>query len=512
MPVSTVHGDSYLDSGYFYSTFFGGSGTDKIRDVAVDSEGNIIITGGTWSDDLLVIDAAQSEYGGGELPPGEYFRSMGDAFVAKFTPDYHLEWATYLGGSGYELAYHVEIDNYDNIIIIGQTTSTDFPVTIESTQSEREDGDPFITVYAPWGEIIQSIRYLPDEIDKIEHTEMDSEGNLVIAGVTSSPNMYCTDDAIQSELKGVTDGFVRVVSYDLESTIFSTYIGGNGEEYIGEVALGQDDCILISGTTGSTDLPVTPNCIRPENNGGEYDNFIAKICPSRNLVTMTYVGGTDIDHIFGLCEGPRDAITFVGRTWSVDLPVTDNAHQTEYADGVDGYITTIDGAGTEILYSSYYGKTDWDSLLQVNVDETGKLITTGFVHSGGFETVNAFQSEYKGASEIVLVIWGEEIVLSSYLGSYNSEHPYAQVVNDGKILVVGGTSSPGFEVSDGAIQTTHAGEEDGYLWVMDYHGYLEGDFAPEPTGPDYRPYTSFGVVIGAILVWFIVMRKTFGEN
>jgi hypothetical protein len=512
-PISGVRGDSYLDSGYFYSTFFGGSDNDRIRDVALDSEGNIIVTGGTWSDDFPVLDAAQREYGGGELPPGEYFHLNGDSFVAKFTPDYRLIWSTYLGGSGYELATHVEIDNFDNIIIIGHTTSQDFPLIEDVAPYNLEEGDPFITVYAPGGEIIQSLRYAPDEIGTIEHTEMDSEGNLVIVGYTSSPTMYCSEDAFQTTLAGDSDGYIHVVSSDLESVLFSTYIGGSGEEYIGEVAVGKDNSIYVSGTTHSEDLPVTPNCIRSEYMGNPYDNFIGKISPSRDLVTLTYFGGSDIDHIFGLCEGPHgDAIAFVGRTWSPDLPVTENAFMSQYRGEADGFLTVIDDEGTDVLFSSYYGLEAWDSILQINMDEYGKLITTGFVHSGGFETVNAFQSEYKGSSEVVISIWGEAIELNSYLGGYSQEHALAQVIQDGKMFVVGDTASPEFEVLDEAFQTSLAGGEDGYLWVMDYRGYIEGDYIPEPSGPDYRPYTSLGAVLGTIALWFVVIRKMFSQN
>jgi hypothetical protein len=325
--------------------------------------------------------------------------------------------------------------------------------------------------------------------------------------------MLCSEDAFQTTLQGETDGYVRVVSPDLETLIFSTYIGGNGGEYLGEVEVGVDDSIYVSGTTESDDLPVTLNCIRSEYMGDPYDNFIAKICPSRNLVMLTYFGGSDIDHIFGLCEGPHgDSIAFVGRTWSPDYPVTDNAFMSEYGAEADGFITVIDSAGTEVLVSSYYGLDEWDSILQIDMDDRGKFITTGFVHSGGFETVNAFQSQYMGSSDGIITIWGEEIELNSYLGGYNQEYISAQTLHDGTVYIVGSTSSPEFEVSEEAVQTSHAGGDDGFIWILNYRDYLSGDYVPEPSGPDLRPYTSMGIVLGAIAVWFVVMRKMFGEN
>ena len=501
-PLSITYGQQESIDDLLYSTFFGGSRMDRIRDIALDSNGNIIICGGTFSEDFPTLNAAQETYAGGELPQDQYMRNQGEAFVAKFSPDYDLLWSTFLGGSGLETAYHVQIDHIGNVILVGSTSSTDFPSTFPSTPTGREMGDPFIALYTPDGELIGARLYHPDELESIEHVDIDSSGNLVMGGGTSCPTMYVTDDAFQTELLGDTDGFIRVVSMDLEEILFSTYIGGNGDEYLGEIAVGSDDCIYLSGSTTSTDLPVTEGAIRSTLAEGEMDNFVAKICPSRNLVTCTYIGGSDIDHVFGLSEGPDDSIVFVGRTWSNDYPVTPDAYQTEYSNvEVDGFLTQINDAGTEILYSTYFGNDDWDSLLQVNMDEDGKLVTTGFIHSGGFTTVNAFQSEYKGSSDIVLMVWGDEIELITLLGGYSEDHPFEQVLQNGKIFLVGGTGSQEFMVS-----------EDSYLWVFDYDTYLTGGYVPEPLGPDYRPIASLGIVLGAIALWFIYMKRTFRES
>jgi len=520
MLIPNAYGNGHSESGeIFYGTFFGGSGEDGIRDVKLDSEGNIIVVGGTFSEDFPTLNAVQENYGGGELASGENFHLLGDAFVAKFSPDYELLWSTYIGGSDFECAYHVEIGGDDEVIVVGSTTSTDFPVTLDSTPSGRERGDSFIVMYSPDGDLIGARLYLPDEIDEILHVEMDSLGNLVLGGMTSSEMMFTTEDAFQRELAGGTDGFIRVVTYDLETVVYSTYFGGSGDEFLGEVAVGQDDSIYIAGGSSSRDLPVTQNCLRSEFVGDETDNFIAKICPSRNLVTCTYFGGSGVDHVFGLSEGPDDSIVVVGRTWSDDYPVTDDALQPEYSDiEVDGFLTKISRAGDELLYSTYYGGESWDSLLQVNMDETGRLIISGFVLTGEFETLNAFQSEYKGSSDIVIIIMDEEIEMISYLGGYYEDHPFEQVVQDGVLYLVGGTTSPRFGVSENAYQGSIGGDRDGYLFVMDYEEYLSSEHSTEDGSAgsiwyEYRDYISYGVVLGVIVVWYLYMRRTFsGEG
>jgi hypothetical protein len=461
-----------------------------------------------------MLHSAQGTYAGGDMPTGTYMFNQGDGFVAKFTPDYELLWSTFIGGSDLDTVYHIQIDQFGNVIAVGRTASADFPSTYPSTPTEQERGDPFIAMYTPNGELIGSRLYHPDEFDSIEHVDIDSAGNLVMGGITSSPTMFVTDDAFQTELLGDNDGFIRVVTADFEEIVFSTYIGGSGDEFLGEVAVGSDDYILLSGSTSSPDMPVTDGAIRATLSGDvETDNFVAKICPSRNLVTCTYIGGSDVDHVFGLTEGPDHSIVFVGRTWSNDYPVTPDAYQTEYSNvEVDGFLTQINEAGTEVLYSTYFGNEGWDSVLQVNMDEDGKLVTSGFIHTGGFETVNAFQSEYKGSSDIVLMIKGEEVELVTQLGSYGEDHPFEQVLRDGKIFLVGGTGSPDFMISDDAYQATIGGEIDGFIWVFDYDTYLSGDYTPELPGPDYRPYTSLGLVLGVIAAWYVYMKKTFGES
>jgi hypothetical protein len=223
-----------------------------------------------------------------------------------------------------------------------------------------------------------------------------------------------------------------------------------------------------------------------------------------------------MDHFFGISEGPDDSIVLVGRTWSTDFPVTSNAIQTEYSDvEVDGVFVQISESG-DLVYSSYFGRTGWDSLLQIDMDESNRIIISGFVDSTGFEMVNAFQSEYMGATESFIIILDEngEFDLISYLGGYNFEHPFAQVVKDGVLYQVGQTTSSDFPVSEDAYQDTHGGSQDGYIWIMDYDTYLSSEIT-ETQGsiwklnPSMRSNLSYFFVYGTLLAWYLYMRKSF---
>lgn len=507
-----VHGQP---NGHIYSTFIGGSDIDRIRDITMDSQGNIILVGGTFSEDFPLRNAQQGSYGGGAFLEGEYMPIMGDATVTKLSPNYELLWSTYLGGADLDCAKNVEVDSRDNIIVVGDTRSPDFPVTDRSVIIS-EDGGSFVARYTPDGDVIDSRIYSPHEVTSIVNVEKDPDGNLVLVGATSSTDYYCTDDAFQRELRGESDGFIRVVTEDLETILFSTYLGGSQRDSIGELTVGADGSLYVAGSTLSYDFLVTEGCVRPEHLGEERDGFIAKVGPDRDYAMGTYFGGSNIDDTYGIAYDPQsDTVIVVGRTWSPDFPSTSQALQPGYSGvEVDGFLSRVSATGDEVIYSTFYGKEGWDSLLHVNIDETGRFIVSGFVDSGGFDTVNAFQSEYMGYTEIVVMVWGEEVEIVSYLGGYSFEHPYSQHVADGKLYVVGQTQSAQFPVTDDAYQGTFVGEMDGFLWALDYEAYLSGEpasnsQAADVLGPGVRLYLSYGAVLGAIVIWYLYMKRSF---
>ena len=487
--IPTPEGYGRGSEDFIYCTFFGGTSSDQIRDIALDSEGNIIIAGGTYSSDFPIRDANQATYSSGDTPEEEWFSEeawfwlMGDGFVAKFSPEYDLEWSTYLGGSDLDIAYHVLVDSADNILVFGKTLSDDFPVTDGSSFSGRKDGDAFIARFTSDGQVIDSHYYASSEGINIKDVDKDPEGNIVLAGETTSRDYHCTEDAMQSSLRGEADGFIRVLTEDLDAIVYSSLVGGGAIDGISEISVDAGGNIYACGYTQSDDLPVTYNARWPDYCGGDRDGFIAKMRANRQFDLVTYFGGSDQDDIFGLAtEVAGSEIIVVGRTRSADFPVTGDAFRGE--DGnveVNGFLSTLSSEG-ELLHSNFFGLNDWDSPILVNVDEKKKAIIAGFVLSGGFETVNAFQTDFKGGSDIVVIVRGEENELLSYLGGHSPEHPFAQCIGNGRIYLVGTTASQGFPVSEEAFQQDYGGNEDGIIWVMDYEAYLASDGSAASSG------------------------------
>ncbi|MGH9410781.1 MAG: SBBP repeat-containing protein [Vicinamibacterales bacterium] len=106
-----------------FSTYLGGTDSDKASSVAIDSSGGVHLAGTTYSTDFPVTSGALQAtfHGGSDSPP--------DGFYARLSADGSaLQYATYLGGSDYDMANGVAVDSAGNAYVVGQTGSDDFPM------------------------------------------------------------------------------------------------------------------------------------------------------------------------------------------------------------------------------------------------------------------------------------------------------------------------------------------------------------------------------------------------
>ena len=181
--------------------------------------------------------------------------------------------------------------------------------------------------------------------------------------------------------------------------------------------------------------------------------------------------------------------------------------------GVDGYYTKLSSEG-DLLYSTYYGGAVWDSLFQVGFHEEDTVIM-GIVNSGEFPVVNAFQWDFMGVIDIVLLVLDGEgqLKLSSYLGGSEVDHPSGLVMDDGKLYLVGNSYSTDFYTTDDAFQGSNQGGGDGFIFTLELESYLHnvGDIdVPNPAREKLiSNLISYGVVLGSILVWAVLMKRYF---
>jgi hypothetical protein len=190
-----------------YSSYFGGSDLDEVRRIAIDPTGKVLLAGYTMSADFPVTgDAAQHTLGGNA-----------DAFVARldFTKPQNgfVNYATYLGGTGGDVAYDVASDAAGNIYVTGYTLSPNFPITSDALVKSWGGGtEAFIIKLSPSGALGFS-SYLGASGQHVGYgAAVANDGTMYVGGVTSIQDIFVSANAYQGGYGGgLSDGFLIVV-------------------------------------------------------------------------------------------------------------------------------------------------------------------------------------------------------------------------------------------------------------------------------------------------------------
>lgn len=253
-----------------WSTLLGGGGSDGIMAAGVDAEGSVRVAGHTESGDLPVSDGAPQRTLGGQS----------DLFLAGLSPDgSRLLYATYLGGAGNEFAEHLLAVRADGTTVIsGTTASPDFPTTAGAYQRDRRGpGDGIVAALSSEGRRLAFATLLGGGGGENLFTpRLGPDGNLYVAGSTTSTDLPVTPDALQKTSGGGQDAVIAIFSPDGARLLYCSYLGGSGEEVIRQITLGPEGEIFLAGQTTSADFPVSPGAFQRTLRGPQ-DGFIVKL-------------------------------------------------------------------------------------------------------------------------------------------------------------------------------------------------------------------------------------------
>jgi hypothetical protein len=315
-----------------YSTYLGGGsgdGSDAGFDVAVDLAGNAYVTGQTSSTDFPTVNPLQSTFGGFQ-----------DAFVAKINPaGTALVYSTYLGGgSGQDSGFGIAVDSAGNGYITGFTTSTDFPTVNPLQPALSGTGDVFVSKLNPSGSALVYSTYIGGSNFQFGNSiAVDASGNSYVTGTTLATDFPTTPGAFQPTFGGPvggSDAFVIKLNPTGAGFVYSTYLGGGGEDGSAGIAVDSTGNAYVTGQTLSTDFPTTPGAFQPTfgGPGGAGDAFVTKLNPTGSgLVYSTYLGGGSVDSSDNGNDIAVDSsgnAYIAGQTSSTDFPTTAGAFQT----------------------------------------------------------------------------------------------------------------------------------------------------------------------------------------
>lgn len=313
-----------------YSTYYGGTGRDLAKALAIGPTGNIAVVGTTIADEIP----------GASTGAQPVRRGNSDAFMFYFNPrEAGLNYATFLGGSGNDTAAAVVIDSANRVWFAGTTGSSDFPLTDNGVQvSSTGYFDGYVVAVDPsrtgldgfiYGTLVGGSRS-----DEARGLAIDAAGKIWVTGITFSEDFPVTARAAQRTLGGGTDAFLMKIDPLLSGTdalLYSSYVGGTGHEYVYGIALQGTNKAALVGYTMSGQLPVTGNALRSTPNSVFSDGMVALINVDttgiEGLEYMSYFGGNSTDVINAVSFDAFNArsLTVVGYTYSPDVPVTDGS-------------------------------------------------------------------------------------------------------------------------------------------------------------------------------------------
>jgi len=356
-----------------YFTTIGGSSSDYGSSIAVDQNGNAYVAGSTESSDFPVKSAAQGAKPGGQ-----------DGFVTKLDANGVIAFSTYLGGSGSDSLSAIAVDPLANVYVAGTSSSTNFPAFNALQPSLQGTTSAVIAKLNPSGSSLLFSTYLGGganfNITGAQGVALGLDNSIWVVGYCGP--LFPTVNPIQQSFGGsATDAFIAKLDNSGSTLLFSTFLGGNGEDSATGIAVDKFGNILVTGSTISGNFPLVSPLQANLDNG--QNAFVAKLSPNPpTLLYSTYFSGYGAT---GIAVDNAGNATIVGQflvpdpggfvhfpnIYSLPSLVVDN-----------GYAAQIDSTGSTILYSTFVNDASRPGMSlgyprAVAVDNAGNAYLTG---------------------------------------------------------------------------------------------------------------------------------------
>jgi hypothetical protein len=300
---------------------------------------------------------------------------------------------------------------------------------------------------------------------------LGGDGSVYLAGNTASADFPTTVGSFQPAAAGGVDAFVVKLNATFTARVYSTFLGGSGDDAARGIAVDNAGNVYVTGFTTSSDFPTTPGAHREARLGGEpagvADAFVVKLNPLGSaLIYSTYLGGTGSDIGLAIAIDLAGSVHVTGGTFSTDFPVTLTAPQLFLGGDRDAFVTRLGPAGNALVYSTYLGGAGTDVGNAIALDATGAAYVTGSTTCAAApcSTVTDFPTtpgvvqplrppgEPAGVTDAFVTkldaLGGP--IYSTYLGGIGADEGLGILVDGlGDAVVTGGTASANFPITAG---------------------------------------------------------------
>lgn len=459
-----------IDPELIFSSYSGSFDDNFGYTATYDSQGNLISGSSAFGQGYpTTLGAYQTTWGGGD---GQGTLAGTDMAISKYdVSGTFMQWSTFLGGTNDDLPHSLICNSNDELIVLGSTSSGNFPTTSNAFDNTYNGGANF----APFGVGVQYVNGSDIVVAKLNvngntleastfvggsgndgvntaaglkfnyadefrgEIDLDANDNVYVVSSTYSVN-FPTVNAFQSSLAGLQDACLFQLSNDLSQMNWSTYLGGSDDDSGFSLAEDNAGNIFVCGGTRSIDFPQAGNGYGQVFNGGNSDGWIAKFNPAgTSLLSSTYFGSNVFDQLYFIETDNSDEVFVYGQTRAANSTFVVNAAFSQPNSGM--LVTKFPNDLSSIVWSTVFGTGDGKPSLSPTaflVDFCGKIYLSGWGGSvnqysttesgytnGLLTTPDAFQATTDGSDFYLLVLEADASAVnyaSFFGGNISAEH------------------------------------------------------------------------------------------
>jgi hypothetical protein len=356
-----------------FSTYLGGSGTESGNAIALDTSEAVYIAGSTTSSDYPTTLGAVRQ--------GDTAHGFSDVAITKLSSSgSSLLFSAVIGGSENEQAAGIAVDAAGESFVTGTTRSFDFPVTngarndLPQMNGQAANTKVFVMKLSPSADALRYSAVIGGtSAESASGIALDSTGTAYIAGTTSSRDFPVTANAFQQSFKpeipqsgasGFSTGYIFKLANDGSGPLFSTYLGGAGDDSIRGISLDFEGGVYVTGVTTSSDFPTVTGSYFSAINGASNAVFVTKLKTDLSEPIYSSLFGGNRNSVGGIAVNSNKEAVITGGI-DMNLPVTVGAPQTIPGSGPftpagapqlgNAFVVKMKSDGTGIVLATYLG-------------------------------------------------------------------------------------------------------------------------------------------------------------
>jgi gliding motility-associated-like protein len=429
-----------IDPLVVFSTFTGSTGDNWGFTATYDNQGNMFTGGIVFGSGYPTTSGAyNTSFNGGEI----------DMAISKFNASgSQLIYSTYIGGNEPDAPHSMIVDDQNQLIILGTTSSYDYPTSTGCYDGSYNGGTNYIMdgiqyqngsdivitkLNAAGSALVASTYYGGSNNDglnressanKLHHNYADNArgevmidpaGNIYIASCTESINLPTTSGVVSQSFRGGTlDGCAAKFNPSLSSLAWSTFLGGSSNDAAYSIKTASNGNVYIAGGTMSTNFTTTSGVINPTFKGGDVDGFLTGLSSSTgSLVASTFIGTSSYDQSYFIELDALNNVYVMGQTKG-NYPISGAGYSNP---GSPQFIHKLNPSLSTTIFSTVFGNGNNQ---EVNISPSaflvdkcnkiyvagwgGSLCAPGSTTSGMPVTANANQSTTDGADFYFMVL------------------------------------------------------------------------------------------------------------